>query len=157
MLIIGVGNKMRSDDGVGVWVAEEVARRTDSYPSIRILIASGEGAALIDAMQDEPQVVLIDATRGDRDPGTISYIDAQHERLPSGLFNYSSHAFGVAEAIEMARILGELPAQLRIYGVEGESFAAGEGLSAEVQHAAELIVAEILDTVTVSPMMSTTE
>lgn len=141
MLLIGVGNKLRGDDGVGVWVAEQVARQTST---IRPRILSGEGAGLIDAMQGATHVVIVDATRSGRPPGTITRIDARSERLPSGLFNYSSHAFGVAEAIEMARALGELPTKVHIYGIEGGLFAAGEGFSADVLQAAKSVVAEIV-------------
>jgi hydrogenase maturation protease len=142
MLLIGVGNKMRGDDGVGVWVAEQVAHQ---HPTIRTRILSGEGAGVIDALAGESRVVLVDATRSGKPAGSIGRIDAIAQQLPSGLFNYSSHAFGVAEAIEMARVLGQLPVDLTIYGVEGGSFAAGEGLSAEVLQAAKSIVIDIID------------
>jgi DNA-binding transcriptional LysR family regulator len=53
--------------------------------------------------------------------------------LPKSGFRCSTHAFGVAEAIELGRGLGNLPQYLVVYGIEGKNFAAGVGLSAEVE------------------------
>jgi hydrogenase maturation protease len=70
---------------------------------------------------------------------TIHRIDAHTQSIPSQFFHYSSHAFGVAEAIELARSLNQLPDKLVLYGVEGKIFATGIGLSEAVQQAAETV------------------
>jgi hydrogenase maturation protease len=63
------------------------------------------------------------------------------------VFHGSTHAFGVGEAIELARALGRLPRRVLVYGVEGREFAAGEGLSPAVAAAVEPLVAELLEEV----------
>jgi hydrogenase maturation protease len=60
-------------------------------------------------------------------------------------FHYSTHAFSVAEAVELARALGELPPKLVLYGIEGKNFDCGIGLSSEVEKATEEIVRRIED------------
>ena len=67
-----------------------------------------------------------------------------HETLPDPFLNYSTHAFSVAEAVEMARALDQLPPHLIVYGIEGKDFAAGEGLSVEVEAGARKAVEQIL-------------
>lgn len=129
--ILGVGHPFRRDDGVGPWVAAQLAVRgwpADSHP--------GEGAGLMDAWDGCAAVVLVDALQSGAAPGTIHRFDAHHETLPAGLFRASSHLFGVAEAVEMARVLGRLPPILLIYGIEGGDFTAGEGLTPPVAAAA---------------------
>ena len=73
-----------------------------------------------------------------RRPGRCTCSTPGSSPLPVDLFGSSStHALGVAEAIEIARSLGRLPKQVRVYGIEGASFDYGRGLSPEVEKAVE--------------------
>ena len=65
--------------------------------------------------------------------------------MPAGWFRYSTHAFGAAEAIELARVLGRLPRRLIVVGIEGARFDAGVGLSPEVAAAVEDVARRGLD------------
>lgn len=141
-LILGVGNPYRSDDGVGVAVARRL--RAQAPASITIREASGEGAALMQAWKGFARVLVIDAVHSGADPGTIHRLDARAAPIPSRFFHYSTHAFSVAEAVEMARALDELPPYLVLYGIEGATFEAGEGFSAEVEKAAEAVIPRVL-------------
>ena len=64
--------------------------------------------------------------------------------MTTKFFNFSTHGFGVAEAVELARSLNQLPPQLIIYGIEGKNFADGFGLSPEVEGAAAQVVRRVL-------------
>jgi hydrogenase maturation protease len=59
-------------------------------------------------------------------------LDARCAPIPQSLFPHSTHALGVAHAVELTRSLGELPDELIIYGMQGAIFAAGVALSAPV-------------------------
>lgn len=141
VLIIGVGNEYRHDDGVGLVVAR--ALREKNLDGIEILEMSGEGAALIEAFQNAERVIVVDAVCSGATPGTIFRFEAHHQSIPARFFHYSTHNFGLAEAIELARSLGQLPKELIVYGIEGEDFSLGEGLSPEVAHAAHEVVHRI--------------
>jgi hydrogenase maturation protease len=134
-LIIGLGNDYRSDDAVGRVVARKLG--AESLDSVRILEESGEGAALMDAWRGADFVILIDAVHSGGKPGTIYRIDAHEKEIPRSFFRYSTHAFSVAEAVELARALGQLPQRLVVYGIEGKSFESGIGLSPDIETAAE--------------------
>ena len=69
----------------------------------------GEPIDLIDMWADEPQTTVIDAVSSGAEPGTIHRVDAGQARLPAELFRGSTHALGVAEAVELARALGRPP------------------------------------------------
>src|SRR5690242_9288233 len=132
-IVIGVGNEYRRDDGVGLVVARRIRAVA---PGVRVREESGEGAALIEAWQGAEIAVLCDAVHAGAAPGTIHRLDARQQPIPSGFFRYSTHAFSVAEAVELARALGALPAQMVIYGIEGADYASGVGLSPAVEAAA---------------------
>lgn len=136
-LIIGIGNRYRNDDGVGLVVARLVG--TQVGDDCEIIAQSGEGASLIEAWQGGQRVWLIDAVAGDR-PGQIHRFDAIAQPLPSHFFRYSTHAFSVAEAIELARTLNRLPAHLIVYGIEAENFQAGTTLTDTVTESANRVV-----------------
>ena len=138
MVIIGVGNEYRGDDGAGIAVARRL--RALFSTGVTVLEESGEGAALIQAWQGATWVILVDAVRSGSPPGTIHRLDARVAPMPTGFFHYSTHAFSVAEAVELARSLDQLPPHLIVYGIEGENFTAGLKLSSAVEQAVEAVV-----------------
>ncbi len=134
ILIIGIGNTYRRDDAVGLVVARRL--QEENISGVKISEESGEGADLMEAWQGFATVIIIDAVSSGSQPGTIHRLDAHERPIPENFFHYSTHAFSVAEAIELARVLKKLPPRLIVYGIEGQNFAAGEGLSPEVEKAA---------------------
>ena len=142
IVIIGVGNEYRSDDGVGVVIARRLKAQLPT--EIKILEGSGEGASLLEAWQGATSVVVLDAAHSGAPPGTIHRFDASTEAIPSAFLNYSTHAFSVAEAVELSRVLHELPPRMIVYGIEGSNFEAGVGLSPVVEDAVTLVVARVV-------------
>lgn len=132
-LLIGVGNEFRSDDGVGILAARRI--REKNFPGIVIVECDGEAASLMDAWAGMKTVVIIDAVSSGAPPGTIHRIDARRQSVSQELFPFSTHALGLAHAVELARSLGKLPINIIIYGIEGEQFTAGSNLSPKVQEA----------------------
>ncbi len=142
-LIIGAGNPWRGDDAIGREIASRLAEKTNDRT--RIIELSGEGTELMQAWEGAGLVIVIDAVASGSAPGTIFRFDACTEKIPARFFSYSSHAFGLAEAIELARTLGRLPERLLVFGIEGSDFAHGAPVSAPVREAAEQVMAEICD------------
>jgi hydrogenase maturation protease len=144
-LIIGIGNEYRGDDAVGLIVARRLKERLAG--SAIVIEQSGDGAALMEAWRGAETVIIIDAAMSGAAPGTIHLLDANTQPIPKSYFRCSTHAFSVAEAIELARALGNFPQRLVVYGIEGKNFAAGVGLSAEVEKAAGETVRQALATI----------
>ena len=140
-IIIGVGNESRGDDGAGTATARLLKSRITS--DIAVLEQSGEGTALMDAWHGASRVILIDAVCSGVTPGTIHRVDAAATPLPKSIFPCSSHSFGLADAVEMARALHELPTQAMIYGIEGSSFDEGVSLSPAVEIAIRSVADEV--------------
>lgn len=139
-LVIGVGNRFRSDDGAGPVVAEKLAAA-----GLEAVELAGEGAELIETWAGREHVIVVDAARSGAEPGTVHRFEASEQALPTGFFSYSTHQFGVAEAVETARALGRLPKHLTVIGIEGVEFAFGEDLSPEVEAACARVVEQLID------------
>ena len=139
--VFGIGNPSRRDDGVGVWVARALAARLDDRADVRVL--GDDGFALVDALAGTRAALLVDAVQSGAAPGTVHRFDALAGPLPAALLRCSTHVLGVAEAVELARALGQLPEWLEVYGIEGADFGIGEGLSPPVAAAAAALVDEL--------------
>jgi hydrogenase maturation protease len=140
-LVIGVGNDLRGDDGVGRLVAQRVAAL--GMPGVRVVETNGEAISLIDLWSGEDRIVLVDAAGTGATAGTIVRFDASRDPLPSRAIGRTSHSFGVAEAIELSRSLGTLPARVIVFGIEGQTFETGAELSEPVRRSAEDVVRRI--------------
>ena len=136
-----MGNPWRRDDAAGLAVARRL--RGTLPAGVQVIEREGEPSGLIDAWDGADALWLVDAVSSGAAPGTVRRLDASTEELPAELFRASTHHLGLAEAVELARALGRLPAQVVFYGIEGASFDVGEQLTPEVE-AAVTRVAELL-------------
>ena len=145
-LLIGVGHEGRRDDAAGVRVARLV--RALLWPQARVVECEGDTSDLLETWQGEPAVVVVDAMSSGAPGGTVRRLDASRSPLPAEMFRGSTHGLGLPEAIELARSLGQLPASLVIYGIEGTDFELGTRLTypveCAVREAALLISEELL-------------
>jgi hydrogenase maturation protease len=141
-LVIGVGNPDRGDDAVGPLVASRLKRR--ARDRFEVIEQTGEGLSLMEAWEGVDTVIILDSALSGASVGAIHRVDATAESMPRELFRCSTHALGVAESIELARVLFQLPRRVIVYGIEGHDFEAGAGLSAPVEEAALKLEALVL-------------
>ena len=133
VLVVGVGNELRGDDGAGLEVARRARQRAGGH-DIDVRELRGDPIELLDAWVGRVAVVLVDTMRSGARPGTVLRLDSSYEPLPAAYRHRpsSTHATGVAETIELARALGRLPQHVIVYALEGRRFDAGAGLSDEI-------------------------
>ena len=146
VLVIGVGQRDRGDDAVGPAIAQRAA---GLLPAGVTVLERAEPAALIDTWAGAALVVVTDAVRSGGQPGTVHILHACHGPLPLGTGAGSTHGLGLAEVIELGRVLGRLPPDLVVVGVEAGQFRLGEPMSPAVASSVELAaraVAEVVST-----------
>jgi hydrogenase maturation protease len=136
ILVIGVGNETRGDDAVGLIVSRKLKKEL----SKDVVEETGDGTRLVERWREFNITILIDAVRSGAEPGRIHRFEAHKSPLPASLFQYSTHAFGVPQAIELARAMNQLPQMLIVYGIEGKCFDQGASLSHTVERAAQELV-----------------
>jgi len=139
VVVIGVGNNLRGDDGAGL----AAAARLRGEPGIQVRTSAGEGIDLLAMWEDAGAVLLVDAVRSGAPAGTIHRYDVSDEPLPSSPRRPAGHAISTSDAIELARQLGQLPAKVVVFGVEGGRFETGSALSPAVEAAIEPLVAAV--------------
>ena len=136
---------MRGDDGAGAAVVAHL--RADGISAFAF---DGDGAELMEMWVGQERVIIIDAALSGAPPGTVHRFEANQEELPGQLFRHSTHQFGIAEAVEMARTLNRLPLQLTVYGIEGADFTLGAQLSPDVALAVHMATQYIKDDIGIS-------
>ena len=137
-LIIGCGNPDRADDGAGILVARRLRAR-----GLNAVEHSGDGLALIELWHGFDDVTLVDAMVSGAKPGTFTVWDPISQPVFSQTWRCSTHVFGPAEAIELARVIGRLPPNIRIYGIEAAEFEPGAPPSQPILEAVERIVGDL--------------
>lgn len=143
--LIGIGNHFRRDDAAGLEVARRL--RLAHPPGVILIEQEGEPASLIEAWSTVEESLVVDAVSSGSEPGRLHRFDVTHAPLPAEIFSVSTHALGLPEAVELARELGRLP-RLVVYGIEGETFEAGEGLSDPVEKTVEKLVLDLYNELT---------
>jgi hydrogenase maturation protease len=143
ILVIGIGNEYAQDDAAGLLVARKV--KEEVRDKIRIIESSGDGASLIEAWKGASSTIVIDAVRSGAEPGRIHRFDPHQKPLPVQPFRGSTHAFGLYEAVELARSLNQLPQKLIVYGIEGQSFTAGTNVSGAITQAVVAVTRSVLE------------
>lgn len=137
-IVIGIGNPDRGDDAAGIAVARRLCRTLAC--DIDIVEESGEATALMMRLEGTSEAYLVDACSSEAVAGTIRRFDVARAPLTHIAFGASTHGFGVAEAIELARTLGQLPPLCIVYAIEGASFESGAPLSPPVAEAVTRVV-----------------
>ena len=141
-IVVGIGHPDRGDDAVGLVVAGKLR---DLVPDdVTVLCQDGEGGALLDRLSEVESAVVVDAALSGAPAGTIRRFDTAAQALPPARYGMSTHGFGLADAIELGRVLGSLPERCIVFAIEARSFAIGEPLSPEVAKAADEVVARVL-------------
>ncbi len=137
-MIVGCGSLDRGDDAAGILVVRRLREL-----GVDAIEHSGDGLALMDLWNSADEVILVDAMVSGREAGTILSWDPIAMPLSAPGFRCSTHIFGPAEAIELARVMDRLPRKLRIYGIEGANFSPGAEPGEQVRAAVEQVVTQI--------------
>ena len=142
VVVIGVGNDFRRDDGAGPAV---VARLRDLVPpGIRLVVTDGEPTRLIEAWTGAALAVVVDAVRAQPPhPGQVHRFVVEGTAPGTGR-SASSHGLGFDDAIRLAAALDRMPARLIVHAIEAADLTQGPGLTAPVAAAVGVVAEAIL-------------
>jgi hydrogenase maturation protease len=149
-VVLGIGNVHRHDDAVGLEVVERVG--TELGERARIVRYDGESTGLLDLWAGLDLVVLVDAVASRGSPGRFHRFEGDLSRVLAEPPLSSTHGFSVGEAWRLGSALGQLPHRLVVFGIEGEDFTPGIGLSPGVRRALESVSGAIVAEVVQDPM-----
>ena len=144
ILILGIGNILLSDEGVGIHVIEQLGKI--SVPEDVELVDGGTaGADIIDIIADREKVIIVDSMQTNDSPGTIRKFTINDFDFSNSI-NMSLHDLGIVETILMTELLGCKPKKVILFGVKPENIGCGlslsKTLSNKITNIAELVLKE---------------
>jgi hydrogenase maturation protease len=131
ILVLGVGNLLLSDEGVGVHAAREMMKM-DFPPEVRVVEGGTDGFGLMHVLLEAERVILIDAVKGGGQPGSIYRFEIEDCPPFPDVFKTSVHQISILEVINLSGLIGPTP-RTTIIGVEPKSLEMGMDLSPEIE------------------------
>jgi len=138
VVVAGLGNEYRRDDGAGLLVAAGIAGRTGAEDIGPIV----DPLDLLGRWDNADVAIVIDAIRSGSAPGTVQLIELSAES--AGPPVTSTHGISLARVLRLAEIVGHRPQRLIVVGIEGADFGNGRGLSPAVAAALPVAVQTVV-------------
>jgi len=144
VLILGIGNILHKDDGLGVFIVNEISNSVKNIPKdVEIADGGTLGYDLLPLMSGRERIVIVDAIKVDDEPGSIYKFPAKH--LADSNNKFSLHQMGVKKIVDMLSLTGEYP-EIEIVGVVPEDIQTMEiGVSDSVKKSIPKAVEYILN------------
>jgi hydrogenase maturation protease len=142
VLVVGVGNVLMGDDGVGVRVVHEIRRRFHLPEGVEVLDGGTSGLELLSYFSDRELIIIVDAVKSGLPPGTV--VKVEGEDVPARFMTkISPHQLGLSDVLAAARISEKLPKKMALFGIEPKRVELRLDLSEEV----EMNFEKLIDTV----------
>lgn len=142
ILVLGIGNILLRDEGVGVRAIEAMQGMT-LPPGVELVDGGTAGADLLDIISDRRKVIVIDAMEADVEPGTIVRMGIDDLAGPAAC-GVSLHEIGLLETLAMTRHLGTAPQEVVIIGISPAEVTAGDTLTERVLAALPHVIEQVL-------------
>lgn len=121
ILILGIGNILQSDDGLGVYIVNEILKSNIPLPeNVEVMDGGTAGFDLLSLMEDRKKIIIVDALKADDTPGSIYRFKPEHAVSSDNMF--SLHQVGILEVIRFLKLLGHNP-EIEIVGIVPKDIA----------------------------------
>ncbi|MFO8011587.1 MAG: hydrogenase maturation protease [Dehalococcoidia bacterium] len=146
-VVLGVGNPLMGDDGIGSHVARELNRRTGAMPDIDVFEAVTSPMSVVHIIANYERVIIIDSARMGRNPADMCRFSPEEVFSLKSLPGISLHEGDLLRSLEISRMLGECPEDVVILGIEPGGISFGEHISSPLENRigeyVEAVLAEI--------------
>jgi len=139
--VVGIGNLLLKDEGVGIHVIEELKKKKLSS-NVETYDCATRAFLVLESIDQKDKAIIIDAYKGDKEPGTI-YKFRFDKNLPYSDIKLSLHDMDFIDVLKLEHGY-KLPPEIVIIGVEPESLEFGLELSPKLQKAMPKIIDEVL-------------
>ncbi|MFO7785331.1 MAG: hydrogenase maturation protease [Thermodesulfobacteriota bacterium] len=143
-VVVGAGNPLLADEGIGVCVVRELAKRPDLPRGVDVVEAGASPLALVHILSNRRRAVLVDCARMGRAPGELCRFSPEGVSSLKRLPGLSLHEGDLLTSLEIARRIGECPEDVVILGIEPEDTSFGSQVSRRLHGKIEDYVQAVL-------------
>lgn len=142
-LVLGLGNILLSDEGVGVHVIHLLRERYDFPQEVEVMDGGTLALDLLPYVEDAERLLIVDAVQMNAPSGTV--VRLVGEEIPGVLIlKYSPHQMGLSDLLAAARLLGHSPTEIVLWGIQPATLDVGLELSPVVAAQVETLVQNVL-------------
>lgn len=143
-LVLGVGNLLMSDEGVGVHVIRMLVENYQLPEEVQVLDGGTLGMDLLYYLEGAENLILIDAVEAGKEPGTLVRLEG--DDVPAFLsMKMSPHQIGVPDMLAAARLKDVFPKRLVLWGIQPELLEIGLDLSPTIAAKVDTIIQHVLE------------
>jgi hydrogenase maturation protease len=142
-LVLGLGNLVHSDDGLGVHAIRRLEQDARVPPGVALMDGGTQGLALLPHISGCDRLLVIDAIDAGREPGTLIRLDSESARKLPG--KPSVHQLGFADLMIALELLGESPPELVVIGMQPASTEWSPDLTPRVQASLDALLRVVTD------------
>jgi len=144
LLVLGLGNVLCGDDGLGVVAVHLLQRSYQAPEGVSVLDGGTLGLSLLPYLEEARQAILVDAIRGDGPPGSFVRIEGE-DVAPAVAGRLSVHQVGVTDLLEGARWRERYPARVILLGLVPETLELGLGRTPAIEAALPGLVERLVE------------
>jgi hydrogenase maturation protease len=143
-LVLGIGNVLLQDEGVGIHALAELSRRFVFDEGVEFLDGGTAGVELLRYLDGQDRILIVDAVAAGRPPGSVFRVEGEdvprmfHQRI-------SPHQIGLSDVLATAMISDTLPGEMVMFGVEPEAMTTGLALTPTVEASLEKLVGAVVE------------
>jgi len=141
--VLGIGNLLLSDDGVGVHVIKKLQDEYEFPKSVELIDGGTKGLDLLPLFEGKDKILIVDAANFKKEPGTIDTVEG--DKIPAFLSSkLSVHQIGLPDTLFAAKLMDITPAEMSLIGIQPKSMETGTELSEVVNDRMEQLIKIVL-------------
>ena len=142
--MLGLGNVLLGDEGVGVRVVERLLERYDFPEGVQVMDGGNQGLYLLPYVEDATHLVVVDAVQARKPPGTLMRLTGDEIPIFLDVAKVSPHQEGLQDLLAVAALKGYMPEEVVFWGAQVESLDVGLDLSPAVAAQVDVLVEKVL-------------
>jgi hydrogenase maturation protease len=132
-IVLGIGNPLMSDEGIGVVLVNRLSVLAEKFPSVEFADAGTGGMSLLHYFEGREKAVIIDCANMNEKPGKIKKFTPSQVKSVKQLAHLSLHEQDLLKIIEIAKQLDQCPKEIVIFGIQPKNVSFGQSLSKELE------------------------
>jgi len=143
--IIGIGNPLRKDDGIGILLLQKLKKNKEKLPeNIELIDAGTVGMNILHIISNYDEVIFIDAINLKKKTGETKFFKYQEIKKQNNMICLNTHNFDIRKIIEISKKINKKPSKIYFFGIQPADIGYGNKITQELNTKIEIIFSKLL-------------